>query len=178
MPFLPAVRRRAGTTWRLLLKELSAFGAVGAACFVLDLGLFQLLYAHLGVGAVTAKFLSTVVSMTVAYFAHRHWSFSHRARTGLRREYSIFAAVNALTLALGLALVALVRYPLGQESALVLQVTNVASTAIGTLIRFLSYRRWVFVAPDHPAAVATATATAAADPAAHRVEREAEPEAA
>jgi putative flippase GtrA len=178
VPLLPAVRRRAGTTWRLLLKELSAFGVVGAACFVLDLGLFQLLYAHLGVGAVTAKFLSTVVAMTVAYFAHRHWSFSHRARTGLRREYSIFVAVNALTLALGLALVALVRYPLGQESALVLQVTNVASTGIGTLIRFLSYRRWVFVAPDHPAAVATATATATADPAACQAEREAEREAA
>ena len=158
MPLLPAVRRRAGTTWRLLLKELSAFGVVGSACFVLDLGLFQLLYAHLGVGAVTAKFLSTVVSMTVAYFAHRHWSFSHRARTGLRREYSLFVVVNGLTLALGLALVALVRYPLGQESALVLQVTNVASTALGTLIRFLSYRRWVFVAADHPAALSASPA--------------------
>ncbi|MBM7805829.1 putative flippase GtrA [Geodermatophilus bullaregiensis] len=174
MPFLPAVRRRAGTTWRLLLKELSAFGVVGSACFVLDLGLFQVLYAHLGVGAVTAKFLSTVVSMTVAYFAHRHWSFSHRARTGLRREYSIFVAVNGLTLALGLALVALVRYPLGQEGALVLQATNIASTALGTVIRFLAYRRWVFVAPDHPAAVSAdrSAVPATADPAVRPAGRE------
>ncbi|WP_448641026.1 GtrA family protein [Geodermatophilus sp. URMC 63] len=171
MPLLPAVRRRAGTTWRLLLKELSAFGVVGSACFVLDLGLFQLLYAHLGVGAVTAKFSSTVVSMTVAYFAHRHWSFSHRARTGLRREYSLFVVVNGLTLALGLALVALVRYPLGQESALVLQVTNVASTGLGTLIRFLSYRRWVFVAADHPAALSATPSPAPADAAAGPAER-------
>ena len=75
----------------MLLKELSAFGVVGAVCFVLDLALFQLLYAHAGVGAVTAKLCSTLVSMTVAYFGHRYWSFSHRARTGLRREYMLFA---------------------------------------------------------------------------------------
>jgi hypothetical protein len=40
-----------------------------------------------------------------------------------------------------------VRYPLGQESALVLQIANVVSTVLGTLIRYLSYRRWVF--PSH-----------------------------
>jgi putative flippase GtrA len=108
------------------------------------------LYAHVGVGAVTSKLISTLASMTVAYFAHRHWSFSHRARTGLGREYTVFAAVNAGTLLLSLAMVAFVRYPLGQESPLILQVTNVVSTALGTLIRFLSYRRWVFLAPEIP----------------------------
>ena len=76
------------------------------------------------------KLVSTLISMTVAYFAHRHWSFSHRARTGLRREYTIFVVVNGVTLLLALALVALVRYPLGHESALVLQITNVVSTAL------------------------------------------------
>lgn len=145
MPFSPLLSR-ARSTWRLLLKEISAFGVVGTVCFFLDLGVFQLLYAHLGVGAVTSKLISTVVSMTVAYFAHRHWSFSHRARSGLGREYSIFMVVNGATLLLGLALVAFVRYPLGQESALPLQITNVISTGLGALIRFLCYRRWVFVA--------------------------------
>ena len=135
-------------TWRTLLKELSAFGVVGAVCFVLDLALFQLLYAHVELGAVTSKFISTVVSMTVAYLGHRYWSFSHRARTGVRREYFLFAVINAVTLLLGLATVAFVRYPLGQESALVLQIANVLSTVLGTLIRYLSYRRWVFPAHE------------------------------
>ena len=156
---------RLGTTWRLLAKELSAFGIVGAVCSVIDLGVFQLLYVHADVGPVTSRFVSTVVSMTAAYFAHRHWSFSHRARTGLRREYTVFAVVNVLTLAISLAMVAFVRYPLGQDGALVLQITNVASTAVGTLIRYLAYRRWVFVAHDHPAAnqaAAKAAATAVA----------------
>lgn len=136
------------------MKELSAFGVVGGACFAIDLALFQALYAHVGLGAVTSKLLSTVVSMTAAYFAHRHWSFAHRARTGLKREYTLFFVVNGLTLLLSLAIVAAVRYPLGQDGALALQIANVVSTAIGTLIRFACYRAWVFVSANAPAAVA------------------------
>jgi putative flippase GtrA len=67
VPFLQPVLGRAGSTWRLLLKELSAFGVVGLLCFVVDLGLFQLLYAHAGTGAVTSKLMATLVSMTLAY---------------------------------------------------------------------------------------------------------------
>jgi putative flippase GtrA len=148
------LRDRLRQSWRIVLRELSAFGAVGAACFVIDLGLFQALYAHVGLGAVTSKLVSTVVSMTVAYFGHRYWSFAHRARTGLKREYTLFFVVNGLTLLLGLVLVAVVRYPLGQDSALALQIANVVSTAIGTLIRFAAYRTWVFVSAQAPAAVA------------------------
>ena len=143
---------RLSSTGRVLLKELSAFGVVGVFCFFLDVGLFQLLYGSLGVGAVTAKFLSTVVGMTVAYFGHRYWSFAHRARTGLRREYLLFAVVNGLTLLLGLAIVALVRYPLGQEHALVLQMANIASIVLGTVVRYLCYRKWVFPAHESPEA--------------------------
>ena len=137
---------RLRATWRLLARELGAFGAVGAACFLLDVALFHLLYAVVGADAVIAKLLATLVSMTAAYVGHRYWSFSHRARTGLRREYVLFAAVNGVTLAMGLAIVAFVRYPLGQESALVLQAANVTSICLGTVIRYLSYRTWVFPA--------------------------------
>jgi putative flippase GtrA len=154
VPFLTSLRDRVSDSGRLIVKELGAFGVVGACCFAIDLALFQLLYAHVGLGAVTAKLVSTLVSMTVAFFAHRHWSFAHRARTGVRREYTLFFVVNGLTLLLGLAIVAVVRYPLGQDSALALQIANVASTAIGTLIRFASYRTWVFVSTQAPAAVA------------------------
>jgi putative flippase GtrA len=136
--------------WSPRLRELSAFVVVGALCSVLDVGLFQLLYVHVGLGAVTAKMVSTLVSMTAAYFAHRNWSFNHRARTGIRREYSLFLVINGVTLALGLAVVAVARYPLGQDGALVLQLANVASIGLGTVIRYASYRTWVF--PAEPAA--------------------------
>jgi putative flippase GtrA len=138
-------------TWRLLARELGAFGIVGAACFLLDVALFQLLYASVGVDAVAAKLVATLVSMTVAYVGHRYWSFSARARPGLRREYVRFALINGLTLLLGLAIVGFVRHSLQQDSALVLQLANVGSIAIGTVVRYLSYRRWVFPAHRVPA---------------------------
>ena len=141
----PAPGEAAG--WRILVRELSAFGIVGAVCFAIDVGLFQVLYASAGVNAVAAKLASTLVSMTVAYLGHRFWSFSHRERTAVRRSYALFAAVNVTTLLMGLAIVWFVRYPLGQESALVLQAANLLSIALGTVIRFRSYRRWVFPAP-------------------------------
>jgi putative flippase GtrA len=139
-----ALQRTLSDTWRVVIKELSAFGVVGGVCFGIDVVLFQLLYAQAGMGALTSKFLATVVSMTIAYLGHRYWSFSHRARTGVRREYLVFAVVNGGTLLLNLFAVAFVRYPLGQQSPLVLQTANISGIAAGTVIRYLSYRRWVF----------------------------------
>nr|WP_239521309.1 GtrA family protein [Blastococcus saxobsidens] len=130
-----------------MARELGAFGVVGAACFVLDLAVFQLLYAHGGLEAVTSKLLASCVSTTAAFVGHRFWSFAARARTGLRREYPLFLAINGATLLLSLGIVALVRYPLGQEDALVLQAANVFSIITGTVVRFTAYRRWVFLDP-------------------------------
>ena len=148
---------RLSTTWRTLLKELSAFGIVGGLCFLLDIGLFQLFYAELGMGAVSARLLSSIISISVGYFAHRHWSFANRARTSMKREYTLFAVVNGLTLLLSLAVVWAVRYPMGQEDALVLQIANITSIGLSTILRFFCYRRWVFVAHDNPAAVGSPT---------------------
>jgi putative flippase GtrA len=161
---VPSPRRVLGrlqASWGLLAKELSAFGVVGAACFFLQVGCFQLLYGHLGVGAVTSNLLATLISMSAAYLGHRYWSFSHRTRSSLGREYLLFAAINGSTLMLGLAVVALVRYPLGQDSAIVLQLANVGSILLGTAIRYLGYRRWVFTAPEQAPAPPGAPATMA-----------------
>jgi putative flippase GtrA len=70
----------------------------------------------------------------------------------VRREYVVFALVNAVTLVMSLGVVAFVRYGLGHDGSLELQVANVATIALGTVIRFLSYRRWVFPAavPNTP----------------------------
>jgi putative flippase GtrA len=149
------VLRRLRGSWRFLLRELGAFGVVGASCFVLDVILFHLLYAVVGVGPVLSKLVATLVSMAVAYVGHRHWSFANRARTGLRRESVLFAAVNGVTLLMGLGIMWLVHVPLGQDSALVLQAANIGAIALGTAVRYVSYRTWVFPAhSSRPAATA------------------------
>jgi len=144
---------------RRTVRELSGFLTVGAVCFVVDVGLFQVLYAAADVGAVTAKTFSTVVAMTLAFVGHRSWSFAHRARTDPRRAYLLFVAINATTLAIGAGIVAFVRYPLSQESVLVIQLVNIASIGLTTLVRWASYRRWVF--PEATPAQRTASGTPA-----------------
>ena len=153
------LRQRVGQSGRLLIKELGAFGVVGAFAFLLDIAAFQLLYATLGVGAVTSKFSATVLSMTVAYFGHRYWSFAHRARTGVRREYLLFVMINGSTLLVGMAIVAIVRYPLGQDDALILQAANIASIVLSTALRYVAYRRWVFPAHAQPLPEPSASAS-------------------
>jgi putative flippase GtrA len=140
--------RRLPRTLVRLRRELSAFGVVGAVCFVLEIGLFQFLYVSAGVGAVMAKLISTVVATTAAYVGHRYWSFSARARIGVGREYVRFVLINGATLLLGLLIVGIVRHPLHQQNALVLQAANVFSIGLGTIVRYVCYRRWVF--PAHP----------------------------
>ncbi len=135
--------RRTGT-WRRLLREVSGFGLVGGVCFVLDLALFQLFYVHGGVSPVAAKALATLVTTGVAFVGHRSLTYRRRPRTSVRRGSLLFGLVNGTTLLLGLGIIALVRYGLGQEDALVLQAANVAAIATGTVVRFVAYRRWVF----------------------------------
>ena len=164
VPFPRRWSARLRATWRSFLREASAFGVVGATCFALDVALFQLCYAHLGSGPVVAKVVSTSVSTTVAFVGHRYWSFSRRARTGLGRESLLFGVVNGATLILGVAIIATVRYPLGQESALVLQAANIGSIVLGTVVRYLAYRRWVFPAHATPAAARAAVPARAVVP--------------
>jgi putative flippase GtrA len=149
-------RRRVGRRPGSVARELGAFGVVGATAFLVDVGLFQLLYAGAGLEPVAAKLVATLVATAVAYGGHRSWSFAHRARTRIRRSVPLFLAVNTTTLLIGLAIVWFVRHPLGQQSVVVLQAANLSSIAIGTAIRFLAYRRWVF--PAHsPAAGGTSS---------------------
>lgn len=133
-------------SWRVLLKEISAFGVVGAIALAIDLGVFAWLAPD---GAVKAKIISSTLSTTFAYFGNRYLSFSHRARTSIARETAFFFGINAITLAFSAAIIAIFVYPLhfAHDSGTVFAV-NVATIGIGTLFRFWAYKRFVFLHPD------------------------------
>jgi putative flippase GtrA len=142
----PSLRDYLRTSWRLLLKEVAAFGLIGAMAFVIDVGLFTWLAPH---GALKAKAVSTAVSTTFAYFGNRHLSFSHRARTSIGRETSFFFGINLVTLIFSELVLALFVYGFhyGHASTMVL-VVNLVTIGIGTLFRFWAYKRFVFLHPD------------------------------
>jgi putative flippase GtrA len=145
-PPKPKLRHYLRDSWRVLLKEISAFGLIGAAAFVIDIGVFTWLAPN---GALKAKFISTVLSTTFAYLGNRYLSFSHRARTSVRRETAFFFGINAITLAFSLLVIAFFVYPLHYPHAsFTVKVVNVCTIIVGTAFRFWSYKRFVFLHPD------------------------------
>ena len=136
-------------SWRILLKELAAFGVVGAMAFVLDIGIFTWLTHGVHLGALKSKAVSTVISTVFAYFGNRHLSFSHRARSSLGREAAFFFGINLVTLALSELALALFVYGFhnGHQSTTVF-VVNLVTIGIGTVLRFWAYKRFVFLHPD------------------------------
>jgi putative flippase GtrA len=143
---VPQLRDYLRNSWRVLLKEISAFGFIGAIAFVIDVGVFTWLAPD---GALKAKFVSSVLSTAFAYVGNRYWSFSHRARTSIGRETAFFFGINAITLVFSLLVIAFFVYPLHYPHAsFTVKVVNVVTIAIGTAFRFWSYKRFVFLHPD------------------------------
>jgi putative flippase GtrA len=142
----PDLRTYLRNSWRILLKEITSFGVVGALAFAIDLGIFGLLAKH---GALKANCVSTVVSTGFAYVGNRYLSFSHRARTSLGRETAFFFGINLIALVFSELVIALFVYPLGfaRDSASVFLV-KVVTIGIGTIFRFWAYKRFVFLHPD------------------------------
>lgn len=136
---------------RPMVAELLKFVVVGGFCFVLDLGLFNLLHFGFGLGPLTSKTISTVVATAVSYVGNRLWSFAHRVSDSgaQRRDLTVYAAINVVGLVITLVPVGVTHYLLGLTGQVALNVAAVIGTAFATVFRFLAYRRWVFVGdPD------------------------------
>jgi putative flippase GtrA len=152
---------RAGyTRFRVLIHEMAKFGLVGLFNAVLDIALFNWLL-HQNVGPLTSKALATLVATTSSYYMNRHWSFRHRARSGARREYVLFVLLCAVGLVIVEICLAVSHYGLGYTSRFADNVAaNGVGLVLGTLWRFWSYKRWVFL-PNEPGAPTPAEAAIA-----------------
>lgn len=142
-----------------LIHELAKFGIVGAFNFALYFGLFNLLL-HRGLGSVTSNVIATVISATSSYFMNRHWSFRHRARSGLRREYTLFFLLNGVGLLISSGVIGFTDHVLGRDTTLALNVASVLGQVIGTVFRFATYKKFVFLAPAGEAGTAAEAAWA------------------
>ena len=141
------------TLWyqlHLLIRESVKFATVGSFGFVVDIAVFNaLLYGGgpLHDKPLSAKTVSVVVATIFTYAGNRHWTFRHRARTGVRREYPLFFLLNGIGLGIALTCLATSRYVLGFSGPLADNISaNVIGLLLGTLFRFWSYRKWVFPA--------------------------------
>jgi putative flippase GtrA len=135
------VRRYAG--------ELARFGSVGAVAYVVDVGLFNLLrYGPgevLGAKPLTAKVIAAAVATLVAWVGNRYWTFRHQKTSTPVRELIGFFVVNGLGMLAAVGCLAFSHYVLGLTSALADNVAgNIVGTGVGTIIRYVAYRNFVF----------------------------------
>ncbi|MEV4415321.1 GtrA family protein [Catellatospora sp. NPDC049609] len=135
--------------FRHLLTELSKFGVVGGAAYVVDLVVFNLLLS--ATGTLTAAVISTVVAATGAFVGNRFWTWRDRERSSLTREYLLYFFFNLVGLGITLAVVWLSHDVLGGVWPQIFQTRladNVAKMLVGTgiasVFRFWAYRRFVF----------------------------------
>ena len=132
-----------------LRTELGKFFGVGLMAYLVAVGGFNLLVhldsAPLKSKPLTASILSGALSILVAYFGNRHWTWKERQRSGASREITLFFIINLISLSFTVICLAISRYILGFDSAVADNISaNIIGVGLGTLFRFWSYRTIVF----------------------------------
>ncbi|MEU4237887.1 GtrA family protein [Actinoplanes sp. NPDC026619] len=132
---------------RRLAPEAIAFAVIGAGNTLLYMAIT---WAALGIGAVKASIVATVVTTTLAYFANRYWTYRHHTRTALRREYALFFGFNLVGMVIQSGAVAIGKYGFGlteQHDELSFMAVTLVGIVIATVFRFWAYRTFVFLKP-------------------------------
>jgi putative flippase GtrA len=81
----------------------------------------------------------------VAWVGNRLWTFRHRRRTQLHREFVLFLAMNGIGLAIAAGCVATSHYAFHLTSALDDNISkNLVGIGLASVFRFWAYRRYVF----------------------------------
>jgi putative flippase GtrA len=132
---------------RDLVPELAKFGVVGAIGAVIDLGGASALYSVYHVGPLKAKFISIVTATIVTYVGNRFWTFRHRDNERWFKQILVFLLLNGVGLLIAEAVIAISTYGLGAKSNLAYLIASIVGTGLATIFRYLSYKRWVFLAP-------------------------------
>jgi putative flippase GtrA len=142
MPGMATLHRR----FAALIPELARFGVVGLIGTIIDLGGAAYLHVHMGVEPMISKALSITAATIVTYLGSRFWTFRHRVNQALLREGVLFAVLNLVGLVIAEVVIAITTYGLGLKSALAYNAASVVGTGLGTIFRYFSYKKWVFLA--------------------------------
>lgn len=143
--------------FRHLIHEALKFGLIGILGLVVDLPIYNWLVfdnptvlgpSDVGIlhdKPLTAKLISTTAATIATYFGNRYWTWRHRERSGMHREYVLFFVLNGIALVIAWGCLAFSRYVLDLHTWLSDNISaNFIGLGLGTLFRFWSYRRFVF----------------------------------
>jgi putative flippase GtrA len=144
----PGFLTRGYQRFRQVIHEGAKFGIVGLIGIGVTNIVFGPLHSGLHLGVLTSVTIATSVATVVTFLGNRYWSFRHREGAGTRREGLAFFVLNGIGLLIQYAVLGLSDYGLGLTTKLENYVALNIGIGCGTLFRFWSYRKWVWVPPE------------------------------
>jgi putative flippase GtrA len=96
-------------------------------------------------GELKAKVIATAVAIVSSYFMNRHWTYRDRDKSAAHREFVLFVGFNLAGLLIELAVMGVTKYWFGLTSWLAINAAFVIGLGLGTIFRFFTYRRYVFL---------------------------------
>lgn len=135
----------------LLTREVLTFLAVGGTGYVVDVAAFNLLRSTgplAGQDPAVARTVAVAVAMVVTYAGNRTLTWRGATSGDRRREVGLFVLFNLIGFGFSVVTLVLSHDVLGLTSRLADNVSaNVIGLALGTVFRYLTYKRFVFAAP-------------------------------
>lgn len=132
----------------LLSREVLDFLVVGGAGYVVDVSVFNLLRSVAPFSVVDpsiARTLAVCVAMCVTYVGNRSLTWRGRSGGDRRREISLFVLFNVIGFGFSVVTLLVSHDLLGLTSRLADNVSaNVVGLALGTVFRYVTYKRFVF----------------------------------
>lgn len=126
-------------------REVAKFGTVGAFAFVVDNGLWWLLYHGVLEGSATkARLISASAATLFSWVANRFWTFRRRRQNNVTRELVLFLIINGVGIVISSGFTWVAQYPLGITDAKWLGFAGIVGIGVATILRFFAYRFWVF----------------------------------
>lgn len=133
---------------RLLSREVLTFLAVGGAGYVVDVGAFNILRSLAPFNILdptVARTLAVAVAMCVTYAGNRTLTWHEHTRGNRRREVGLFVVFNIIGFGFSVVTLAVSHDVLGFTGRLADNVSaNLVGLALGTVFRYLTYKRFVF----------------------------------
>lgn len=135
----------------LLTRQVRTFLAVGGTGYVVDVAAFNLLRSVRPFAALdpsVARTLAVALAMCVTYLGNRTLTWRDHSSGNRHREVGLFVLFNIVGFGFSVLTLILSHDVLGLTSRLADNISaNVVGLALGTIFRFLTYKRFVFGPP-------------------------------
>lgn len=133
---------------RLLTREVLTFLTVGGTGYVVDVAAFNVfrsMHPFATLDPSVARTLAVALAMCVTYLGNRTLTWRDHTSGNRRRQVGLFILFNIIGFGFSVVTLVISHDALGLTSRLADNISaNVIGLALGTIFRYLTYKRFVF----------------------------------